>query len=101
MWQVAAADQYLRLGDQSRGVSGTNSSGTGIARIGRASVGLGAREISSRVDGAEALAVDWLPCGGLFAGPPRWSSSSSRCAIISTWRLSSGDSVETGAVSGI
>ncbi len=51
MWQVAAAAQYLRCGDHWRGDSGTNSSGTGIARIGRASVGLGARLISRRVDG--------------------------------------------------
>ena len=42
MWHVAAAVKYLRLGDQFRAGSGTNSSGTGIARIGRASVGLGA-----------------------------------------------------------
>ncbi len=71
MAKVAAAARILRLGDQLRAGNGTNSSGTGIARIGRASVGLGAREISSRVDGADALAVDWVPGGGLFGGPPR------------------------------
>src|SRR3954454_20977064 len=101
MWQAAAADQYLRVGDQSRGGSGTNSSGTGIARIGRASVGLGALEISSRFEG-EVVVVDPgpAPVSGFAptsrpGGGLRRSVSSSRCAISSTCRLSSGLRVET------
>ena len=49
MWQVAAAAQYLRWALHSRRPSGTQSSGTGMARIGRASAGLGARLMSTWV----------------------------------------------------
>ncbi len=46
---MAAAAQYFRWGAQLRAARGTQSSGTGIALIGRASAGLGARLMSSCV----------------------------------------------------
>src|SRR3954447_13900882 len=107
MWQVAAADQYFRFGGHWRGGSGVNSSGTGIARIGRASVGLGARLISRRVEGLPVGEPPGSPLGLVggagrmrSGGPLRRRFSSSCCAIRSTSRLSSGGRVEVAMLRG-
>ena len=84
---MAAADQTCGWGP-TRGLRrGTNSSGTGIALIGRASVGLGARLISSwvwvwRLDELVSRAGA-SACGRTWASIFWWSSCSWRRAIFS------------------
>ena len=92
---MAAAAQYLRWGVQLRGGSATQSSGTGMALIGRASAGLGARLMSSWVWVRRSDAIPPRGPAGVGGFWVRWRNSSSWLrAILSTSRCNSGRSVD-------